>query len=408
MKTFIARQPIFDVQNNVFAYELLFRDGFADVFTNSNPDQASSQIIVDSFFHHDLEKLTNGKIAFINITEDVLIRDYVSLIPNISIGVEILETVEPKLDVIASCKRLKQNGYLIVLDDFVYEKRFEPFLNLADIVKVDFLETSKDDCKFLVEKLSPRGIKLLAEKVETKEVFNEAVNMGYTYFQGYFFSKPQIVTSKVIPGYKLHYLNLLQEIQQTDIDFKNIENIIKRDVSMSYKLLRYINSAFFGLMIKIKSIRHALTLLGQMEIKKWTSLITLAGMGSDKPVELVVQSIIRAKFCEALAPFCGMHKRADDLFLTGLFSLIDAIVDRPLIDMLKDIPIDTDIKEALLGEENPIYDVFSCAVAYERGNWGELSEIIIKLKIDERILPKLYYKSIEWGNQSLQDKYLIE
>jgi len=408
MEAFIARQPIFDKDKNVFAYELLFRDSLDNVFTHQDSNQASSRVIADSFVLQGMEKLTGGKIAFINITQDILIKNYVTLLPKDFIAVEILETVEPDTQVIAACKKLKQSGYLMVLDDFVYEERFKPFVDLADIIKVDFLATKKEERRHLVEEFSPRGILFLAEKVETQEAFQEALDIGYHYFQGYFFSKPLIVSSRVIPGDKLHYLNLLREIQQPEIDFARIEEIIKRDISLSYKLLRYINSAFFGLRLKIKSLRHALTLLGKIEIRKWTSLVSLASMGNDKPEELLNQSIVRAKFCEALAFQIGLPRRSDDLFLMGMFSLIDAIVDHPLPEILKDIPIDDDIKAALLGEQNILREVFECVLSYETGDWNKLSQQATKLGIDETVIPNLYQEAVEWGHQSLQEGFLNE
>ncbi len=408
METFIARQPIFDQEQNVFAYELLFRNSLDNVFTHLDSDQATSRVIADSFVLQGMEKLTGGKIAFINITQDILIKNYVTLLPKNFIAVEILETVEPDSQAIDACKKLKQSGYLMVLDDFVYDERFKPFVDLADIIKVDFLATDKEERKRLVDEYSPRGIRFLAEKVETQEAFREAMDLGYHYFQGYFFSKPLIVRSRVIPGDKLHHLNLLREIQQPEIDFAKIEEIIKRDISLSYKLLRYINSAFFGLRIKVKSLRHALTLLGKIEIRKWTSLVSLASMGSDKPKELLNQSIVRAKFCESLAFKVGLSRRSDDLFLMGMFSLIDAIVDHPLSELLNNIPIDDDIKAALLGEPNILREVYECVLAYEKGEWEKLSQQATKLGINETEIPNLYQEAVEWGHQSLQEGFLNE
>ena len=195
----------------------------------------------------------------------------------------------------------------------------------------------------------PRGIKLLAEKVETKEEFDQAAEMGYTCFQGYFFSKPVIISGKDIPGFKLTYLQMLQEINSPEMDFRKIEDLIKREVSVSYKLLRYINSAFFGLRRKVESIRQALALLGERNIKKWISLIALSSMGEDKPMELAASSLIRAQFCESLAPKMGMRDREHDLFLMGLFSMIDAIIDRPMAEILDELSISEDIKVALSG-----------------------------------------------------------
>jgi EAL and modified HD-GYP domain-containing signal transduction protein len=203
-----------------------------------------------------------------------------------------------------------------------------------DFIKVDFLSTEKGARSGLVQEFGPSGVRFLAEKVETLEMLEEAKEIGYTYCQGYFFSKPKIISGKDIPGFKLHYLGVLQEIHRPELDFGRLSEIIKREVSLSFKLLRYINSAFFGLRNKISSLKQALLLLGEREIRKWMTLVTLATLGEDKPEEVVTQSILRAKFCESLAPFAGLFRRSGDLFLMGMFSMIDAILDRPLSEIL--------------------------------------------------------------------------
>jgi EAL and modified HD-GYP domain-containing signal transduction protein len=297
-----------------------------------------------------MKEMTGGKKAFINFTRDLLLEEYATILPKDVVVVEILENVEPDEEIVAACQKLKQAGYTVAMDDFVsYEEKFEPLINLTDIIKIDFIEADAEDRKALVEMFQPRGIKLLAEKVETKEEFDQAAEMGYTYFQGYFFSKPVIISGKDIPGFKLTYLQMLQEINSPEMDFRKIEDLIKREVSVSYKLLRYINSAFFGLRRKVESIRQALALLGERNIKKWISLIALSSMGEDKPMELAASSLIRAQFCESLAPKMGMRDREHDLFLMGLFSMIDAIIDRPMAEILDELSISEDIKVALSG-----------------------------------------------------------
>ena len=252
------------------------------------------------------------------------------------------------------------------------------------------------DRKALVDRLSPRGIKMLAEKVETRSELRQASEMGYTYFQGYFFSKPEIVVGQDIPGYKLNYLRVVQAVNRPEINLAELENIIKLEASLTYKLLRYLNSAFFGFRTEIKSIHHALALLGEEELKKWASLIAMAAMGADKPPELVVSVIIRAVFCESLAPRIGMMNRSNDLFLLGMMSLIDAILDRPLPKILEEMPISNEIKEALLGGQNRFRDVYETVVAYEAADWREFSKKARKLNLDEETVPELYLRSVEW------------
>lgn len=401
LQTFIARQPIFDNHIKVHAYELLFRSSLENVFRHANPDQAASKVIVDSSFLMGLETVTGHKKAFINVTRDVLINQYITLLPKELAVTELLETVKPDAEVIAACKALKKSGYILALDDFVPDEASQPLVDLADIIKVDFMSTGPEQQEALAKTLATQGKTLLAEKVESWKVFQEAARMGYTLFQGFFFSKPVILTGKDIPGLKLHYLNVLREINRPALDFNDLEDIIKREMSLCYKLLRYVNSPFFGLRSQIDSIKHALVLLGEAEVKKWASLIALASMLDDKPEELVVQAAVRAKFCESLAPLLGMAQRSQDLFLMGMLSLIDAILDRPLEEILKDIPIQTDVKDALLGKENQLSGVYELMLANEGGHWEGCSDRADRLALEPERLSDLYFSAIKWIQQNL-------
>lgn len=399
MDAFIGRQPIFDTHQQVFGYELLFRSGMNNVFTHTDPDQATSKVISDSFFLLGIPTLTGGKRAFINIPRDFLLNEYVYLIPKESMVVEILETVEPDPEIIAACDKLKQAGYLLAVDDFIYDDKYKPLLNLVDFVKIDFLATKGEGRKALIEQYASSGIRFLAEKVETPQEHREALDLGYSYFQGYFFCKPTIISGKDIPAYKLHYLRILQVINRPEVDFKKLGEIIKNEISLSFKLLRYINSAYFGLRNKINSIMQALALLGEKEIKKWVSLIALANMGQDQPEELVIQALIRAKFCESLAPSIGLIQRADNLFLMGMFSLIDTILSRPLAEILKEIPIADEVKDALLGKQNRLRDVYEFVLVCEKGDWEKLPEQTARLGIQEARAYQLYLDALKWSYQ---------
>jgi c-di-GMP-related signal transduction protein len=381
MDAFIGRQPIFDTHQQVFGYELLFRSGMNNVFTHTDPDQATSKVISDSFFLLGIPTLTGGKRAFINIPRDFLLNEYVYLIPKESMVVEILETVEPDQEIITACEKLKQAGYLLAVDDFIYDDKYKPLLNLVDFVKIDFLATKGEGRKALLEQYVSSGIRFLAEKVETPQEHKDALDLGYSYFQGYFFCKPTIISGKDIPAYKLHYLRILQVINRPEVDFKKLGEIIKNEISLSFKLLRYINSAYFGLRNKINSIMQALALLGEKEIKKWVSLIALANMGQDQPEELVIQALIRAKFCESLAPS------------------IDTILSRPLDEILKEIPIADEVKDALLGKQNRLRDVYEFVLVCEKGDWEKLPEQTARLGIQEARAYQLYLDALKWSYQ---------
>jgi c-di-GMP-related signal transduction protein len=294
-KTFMARQPIFDRRKNIYGYELLFRHGLENFFDETlDKDYASSKVLLDSFLVFDLNDLTRGKRAFLNFTERVLLSEVANSFPKNTIIIELLENIEPTPEIVAACAKLKSKGYLLALDDFQYHPRFKPLIQLADIIKVDFLITRGEKERQDIIKKSGDRVIYLAEKVETLEEYNQAREMGYTYFQGYYFSRPVIVAGKEIPSHKLNLVQILKEIHQPEMDFIQLGNIIQRDVSLSYKLLRFINSAAFGIPNEIHSIRHALNLLGINEFKKWIPLVLLSQMGSDKPNELMINSLIRA------------------------------------------------------------------------------------------------------------------
>ena len=399
-RIFIARQPIFDLRQKVYGYELLFRSGLENVFRHAEPNQASAKVMTDSTLTLSMDAISEGKLVFINITRDILINDYISLLPRGLTAAEIPETIEPDPEVIGACSRLKKAGYILVLGDFVHGEQYADLMNLADIVKVDFLSTSAEERRQVLSRFTGPNVRFLAEKVETHEVFDQAIRLGYTYFQGDFFSKPVIISSRDVPGFKLNYLHMLQEIQSPDVNFNRLEGIVKRDMALSFKLLRYINSAYFGLSNKVTSILHAITLLGPRQFKQWASLLVMASMGSDKPDELVVQALIRGRFCETLAPMLGMKQRSQELFLLGMFSVIDAILGRPLEEILKDLPLSDEIKDALRGKPNRLRDVFEYALAYEKGDWDRLSEMAGALGLDEFGIPAVYLAAMHWAKRS--------
>ncbi len=397
MEAFIARQPVFDPNRRVYGYELLFRSGLDNWFTSSDPDRATAKVMADSFFLLDIESLTGGKRAFLNVTRKVLVLDMLLLLPKDRIVVEILENVVPDEEVIAACQRLKSAGYLLALDDFVWAEEFRPLTRLADIIKVDCLQTDRGYRRELAREFAPRGIRLLAEKVETQEMFACAGEDGYRYFQGYFFGKPQILAGRDIPGVKFHYLRVLEEIHRPEIDFGRLSEIIKREVSLSFKLLTYINSAFFGFKKKIASLKQALLLLGEDEVKKWVTLVTMAALGEDKPEELLINSILRARLCESLAGLSGLRPRSEDLFMLGLFSRLDALLDRPLDEILAGLPVACDIKEALTGGKNPLGEVYEMVLLWENGLWEDLSRAASGLGINEEELSGLYLQAAKWS-----------
>ena len=281
-------------------------------------------------------------------------------------------------------------GYTLALDDFVYHHKFEPLLELADIVKVDFLLSGPGERQRISTLLRRRGIKMLAEKVETREDYEQAVAMGYEYFQGYFFSKPVILSRRDIPPNKLQYLRILKEIHSPEIDFKRMAQTVQSEVSLSFKLLKLINSAAFGLRHKVSNIVQALSLLGERAIRTWVSLLSVSAMASDKPTELVVNSLIRGRFSEQAAGFIGEVSQRSELFLVGLFSQLDAILDRPLDELLDEIQVSPEFCRALLDGKGPRHQLLSLCIALEHGDWDQLSSVASVMQVEELDLSETY------------------
>ncbi|MFZ7120497.1 MAG: EAL and HDOD domain-containing protein [Eubacteriaceae bacterium] len=396
MEIFLARQPIFDIYKRVIGYELLYRSDRAFNFFNQiNGDIATSTVISNSI-NMNLSTLSNNKKVFINFTEKLLNDEVATLLPKELLVIEILENIVPNEHLISKCRKLKENGYTLALDDFIYNKKYLPLIEISNILKVDFLKTSIQDKISLVRKFSSYDRKLLAEKIETNQDFEMAKKMGYTLFQGYFFCKPEIIASKKISPVKLNYIRLIRSVYQCEPNFNCVANIIKKDMSLTYELLRLINCLKFYRGNKITSINHAVSLLGLEEIKKWVSLLSLRIIGEDKPLETVRYSFIRAKFCELMAPNFGFINRESELFLTGLFSLIDVLMDRQIEEIINELPISDDIKDTLLQNNGPFKDIISLISSCEKAQWDNIEFIAKSNNLILKDIYQIYMKSIKW------------
>jgi EAL and modified HD-GYP domain-containing signal transduction protein len=401
MDAFIARQPIFDQKLDVYGYELLFRSGLENAFDFDDMDQATRKVISDSCFLFDVETYSGGRRSFVNTTRDVLIQGHVTLLPPEITVAEIAGALTPDDEILEACRQLKEAGYLMALDNLTDDQKSAPLLRFIDIVKVDFLNSSESERARIAQGYSQRGIRLVAQKVETVEAFKEAQDLEYDFFQGFFFKVPVIVRSKDIPGFRLHYFQLLSQIHKPEFDIPKLESIIKKDVSLTYKLLRYMNSAFFGMRTKVESVRHALLLLGARETRKWATLVTITGMTKDKPPQLLIDTLIRAKFFESLASPLGFSHRSEELFMMGMLSTIDVILGRPLNELVRTLPISDDIKDALCGKKNQLRGAIDCILAYEQADWEELAEQTNRLALTDIEMGNLYHEALQWANGSL-------
>jgi c-di-GMP-related signal transduction protein len=292
---FVARQPIFDRDQKLFGYELLFRQGVENFFSGENVEAACKHTL-DTSLLMGLDLLCGDAYAFINCTREVLLKGYMNLLSPRSTAVEILESVPPDREVREACLGLKAAGYLIALDDFIPGDAREPLAGIADIVKVDLIGTPRDQWKTMVDAHASERTRVLAEKVETPEEFRIARDAGFVLFQGYFFQKPVVFSAQEIPASQMNYLRMLQAIHKPELDWKVIETLIKQEASLCYRLLRYLNSARFAFCSEIRSVRHALSMLGETEIRRWVSMVATLAAARNKPDELVQSALVRARF----------------------------------------------------------------------------------------------------------------
>jgi c-di-GMP-related signal transduction protein len=396
MKTFLARQPIFNRHQRVIGYELLFRSGPENFFAGpEDHSRASSIVMVESFLMPQALSLTSGKKAFINVTRETLLDESIYLFPPEIAVVELLEIIRPDEEVLRACRKLKERGYTIALDDYIDDDCMAPLLELADIVKVDFVSVLGDERRKLAEKLARPGLSLLAEKVETVEDFEAAKLMGYTYFQGYFFARPSMLTRTEPPSEAASYFRLIKEIHQPELDYLRIEKVLRGDPTLSYKLLRYINAVAFGARCEITSIIYALSVLGEALIRKWVTVVALVGMSGEGRLEAVRSSVIRGTMCEAVARSSGLLGQAESAYFLGLFSMIDALLERPMEVILDELPLAFEIKAALMGQQNQLWAVLQYVIAYEQGEWKAAEELADSLGIKEGLLPQVYTSAIE-------------
>lgn len=403
MDLFLARQPIFDATREVMGYELLFRDGFANCFGNVSGNEATRQVLLNTFVLFGLSRMTGGKPAFINFTRDFLFNDLVQLFPPSSVVVEVLEDIAIDDEVVAACRRLKDAGYTLALDDVVELDHYRELLEMADIIKVDFRGASPEQRRAMARRLAGGSVRLLGEKVETHEEFRVASEEGFALFQGYFFAKPEVVKRKDVPGNQHGSLRLLRELRGTETDIEQLERIVKQDLSLSYRLLKYINSPLFGLRSEVRSVRHALTLLGERDVRRWATLAALSGVAPEKPPELLETGLMRARFCETLATVVARDVQAsEEMFLAGLFSVLDALLDTSLEEALRDAGAPARVKAALLGVPSPWRSLLELAFAYERGEWDGVAKILETLGIEHGAVAQVFVDSVDWARQASQ------
>jgi c-di-GMP-related signal transduction protein len=398
---FVARQPILTRDRKIFGYELLFRDGLKGYFAPPNSTDASRSTLGIATLM-GLDALCDGRLAFINCTHEDLIEEYVTLLPPSQAVVEVLETVTPNEQVIAACRRLKQAGYVIALDDFDFNDPREPLVGLAGVIKVDFRLTPHEHRAAMVKKYKNGRCRMLAEKVETPEEFADAKNAGFDYFQGYFFRRSEVLATAEISANRVSYLRLLQAVSSPEFDAREIESVVKSDASFCYRLLRYLNSARFGFSSEIQSVRHALSMLGEEEVARWVRIVAIFGAGEGKPSDLVLSALVRARFCELIAPM--IQEGGSDLFLMGLISMMDSILELPMSRVLDSVSIAQESKSALLGKPSRRLPLYLLMLGLESGHWQEIKMLAERFHLCETDVADHYWQAMQWARQVSAEK----
>jgi c-di-GMP-related signal transduction protein len=392
---YVARQPIFDREEKVFGYELLFRDGLQNAFSGDT-DEASRETL-DRSLLMGLDVLCDGRRAFVNCTKETLVEGLVRLLPSATTVIEVLESVAPDAEVIAACQSLKEDGYLIALDDYVADDPRAPLAELADIIKVELPLTTEAQRAELVKRYGPWRCRMLAEKIETQGDFVRAREQGFVYFQGYFFRRPEMLSTRVMPANRLNYLRMLQEVSRAELDVPGLERLIKSEASVCYRLLRYLNSAVFGLKSEIHSVRHALSMLGERELRRWVRLVAAVGASQDKTSDLLLSSLVRGRFGELMAS--QVPHGESDLFLLGLLSLIDAMLEMPMPDVLEKIHLDHETRAVLLGEPSMLRPVFQLMLAHESGEWEAAAQLARSMHLDPEATAAYYWQAQQWARE---------
>jgi c-di-GMP-related signal transduction protein len=386
---FIARQPIFNRDLLVTGYELLFRGANENVAIISDHDEATSTVVMNAFTEIGLDNVVGDRRAWINVSRDFLLEGFARTLPRTRVVLELLENQYVDGALLEALEDHRAHGYEIALDDFAGNKEMLAVLPHVDIVKVDLLGRDPAAVAEDYQRLAGHGLTILAEKVETREEYDRCLELGFDMFQGYFFCKPERMEAQGVAPNKLSMLQLVAALQDPRIEIAELETLVSRDIALSYRLLRYINSAFFGLRREVDSISRALMLLGIANVKRWATLSIFAGV-DEKPRELIETALVRARFCELAG-----DGNKDQLFTLGLFSVVDALMDAPMEDVLSSMPFPDEMRAALIGHSGPKGELLATAVSFERGTFAPPNEQFATA----------YLEAIEWATHAADELF---
>ena len=393
MEVYVARQPIFDAAHKVFGYELLFRGGIEGALASAGSGHVSLSSVLDA------GAITGGRRAFIRFPGDLIERGAPATVPGDALGIQIPGDAKPTEELMQVCRSLKQRRYVLALDGFTQGSEQEALVELADIVKISFLRTSTAQRMWLLERPDLGHAAFWASEVHTAKEYREARELGCSYVQGDFFTQPVPSRGRTAASCSVAGLQLLSEVQKPEPEFDEMAEIIGHDPALSYRVLRLVNSAAYGLRTEVTSIKHALLILGMKEIKEWFPLLIMTTLTQDKPDELITVSVVRARFAELTARQTGLVDRSAELFLAGLFSTIDALLDQPMDEAIAGLPFPVDVQKALVGQDGPITPLYRLVLAYEQARWDEVSQLAERAGVPEQVLPRAYAAALSWARE---------
>ncbi|HEX3894034.1 MAG TPA: HDOD domain-containing protein [Terracidiphilus sp.] len=395
---YIARQPILDRSGNVYAYELLFRNGLTNSFQGDL--ETATYTTVDNAVMFGLEYLTAGCSAFVNCTGNVVIDELPRVLPPARTVLELLETVEPTPELVEACRKLKKLGFRIALDDFIWDPKLAPLVELADYIKIDMLQLDHEQRVKLLKDLPRNAATLLAEKVETQEQYQQARDEGFRLFQGYFFCYPEMMVKRGIPANTRFHLQILQELLKDPLDLQRLGPLVESDASLAYRLLRLVNSVGFGIRREVQSIHSALVIVGDDSFRRIATLAIASQLNSSRSAEILHTALVRARFCETAAPSCQLN--STEQYLLGMLSLFPAMLQVPIDEIAPMLPLRQEIRDSLSGLAQPERKILTWLEAHERGNWSASDQILQSQGLDSEQLTRFYVEAVQWADTTMR------
>lgn len=390
---FVGRLPIYTPSLDVFGYELLYRSKENTRALVRDGEKATSQVIFNTFIEIGIGKIVEDKLAFLNVDRSYLTGKLPLPFPKEQIVLEISQRMDLDEELIVAMAKLHSEHYWLSIEDRPDQVLEERVVNSANIIKINIHQMKPPEIRERVQIYRKFSARLLANRVQTQEEFESCKEFGFDFYQGYFLSKPRVVSGRRLPSNRFSLLKLLSCLYDPDVDMRELEELIRQDVSLSYRLLRMVNSAYYALDTKVESIRHALVILGLKQIRSWLTILAMSEV-NDRSTTLMTTALIRGKMCELLASASG-YKQEDRFFTVGLLSILDAIMDLPMAKVLESLPLTEDLNQALMEHKGQMGILLAGVIAYESGEWGEVDALDTK----PGTIRDAYFSAIAWASE---------